>query len=184
MLQTFPPKKENAAFSEKEIIAMAQFIEIYIRHCPALIFAILEGAKKNGQSQNVIPFLEIVWQYFSLESDVIEDKLGFYGLMDDAYLAHSLLEAFSEQHRKKTGKGLLRVDMKTANTFIRLLIREPRSTFLDSIVSKTMENPKIDAILEKCMDTVDLSELTDPIWKDVEKSEGLLRSFIDEVGLL
>jgi uncharacterized membrane protein YkvA (DUF1232 family)/nucleoside 2-deoxyribosyltransferase len=111
----------------------------YVRQVPDLLEAIAAAARQAGIFSAVSPMLDTAEQYFLSPVDVIPDHLGLIGLIDDAYLAHSLMQAVSDHHRQITGAPLLSTDLSVANAQVRDLIGEPHASQLDGIVASALQ---------------------------------------------
>ena len=94
------------------------FVTQYIEHAPALMIVIDEAATRNGAQTDVLPILEATENYFLVSDDIIPDHYGLVGLLDDAYLAHSLMEAISDRYMRQSGKSLVPIEAHALNTFI------------------------------------------------------------------
>jgi hypothetical protein len=150
------------------------FVGEYIEHAPALMWLIKEAAAKEGALGEVQPILDATEDYFLAEDDVIPDHLGMIGLVDDAYLTHTLMQAISDRHMSQSGKSVLPVESHEINAFIRRLIGEPFVSILDEHVSATLNRPsvqnKFDQLLA-AMGSLNLSVLPDPIWGDAQTAD-------------
>ncbi|MBN1996491.1 DUF1232 domain-containing protein [candidate division KSB1 bacterium] len=124
------------------------FIKQYIEHVPAILETIETTARSQGVLPQISPMLQAGEAYFFAPVDVIPDHLGLLGLVDDAYLAHSLVQKLSDAYKKQTGQGLIPVDTHGANTFIRGLIGEPHASMLDAAVANTLGGPGVHQSLQ------------------------------------
>ena len=132
--------KSLTAKQRKEIVKMA---EDYVVHVPAVIEAITKAAKNYGIYDQILPMLKAAEDYFLAPIDIIPDHLGLLGLLDDAYLAHSLVQSLSDSYKNQTGKTLIPVDISGANAFMRNLIGEPHASMLDTAVANVLNGPTI-----------------------------------------
>ena len=152
---------------------MLKFIQEYIEHAPALLDQIALAANRAHCADEVLPILEAAEQYFLAPLDLIPDHFGLLGLVDDAYLAHSLIQALSDSYRDRTGRSLLPTDLTVANQLIRGLIGEPQATMLDAGVANVLNGPAVQQAL------IDVSRFgpgfnntgPDPVWGGVSLDE-------------
>jgi uncharacterized membrane protein YkvA (DUF1232 family) len=93
--------------TELEVQKVTNFVSEYIEHAPALMKRIEEAAASSGAQHDVQPILDATENYFLAPDDVIPDHLGLVGLVDDAYLTHSLMQAISDRYKAQSGKSLL-----------------------------------------------------------------------------
>jgi uncharacterized membrane protein YkvA (DUF1232 family) len=162
------------SISEREVENVVEFVNEYIEHAPALMQLIEEAAARDGVLQDIQPILDASEEYFLSPDDVIPDHLGMVGLVDDAYLTHTLMQAISDRHRSQSGSSLLPIEAHDINAFIRRLIGEPFVSILDDHVSDTLDGPLLQQKIEQmvvAMSQLNLSAVPDPIWGDAPASE-------------
>ena len=131
-------KINGVSVTELEVENVIDFVTEYIEHAPALMMTIEESAVMNDAKPDIQPILDATEEYFFAPDDIIPDHYGLVGLLDDAYLTHTLMEAISDRYKSKTGKSLLAMEVHEMNTFIRRLIGEPFVSLLDEHVSTTL----------------------------------------------
>ena len=160
--------------SELEVQKVVDFVCEYIEHAPALMLLIEEEASNNDQQNDVQPILDATEDYFLSPDDIIPDHFGLVGLLDDAYLTHSLMQAISDRHMSQSGKSLLPLEAHQINVFVRRLIGEPFVSILDDHVSATLGastmQQNINRIL-RALGKLNLHARPDPIWGDAPASE-------------
>lgn len=132
-------QQNGASVGALQVGKVIDVVTEYIESAPALMLIVEKAATENGGQQLIQPLLDAIEEFFLAEDDIIPDHLGLAGLLDDAYLAHTLLEAISDKYESHSGKPLLPKDAYEANTFIRRLIGEPFVSMLDEHVSRTLE---------------------------------------------
>lgn len=131
--------QNGARVSALQVGKVIDFVTEYIESAPTLMLIVEEAAIEHGAQRCVQPLLDAIEEFFLAPDDIIPDRLGLMGLLDDAYLAHTLLEAISDEYASQTGKALLPKDAYETNTFIRRLIGKPFVGMLDEHVSRTLE---------------------------------------------
>jgi len=164
----------GTSLTEQQVQDAIALITEYIEHAPALIDLIEQSAATAGQSNVVQAVIAAAEDYFLSPHDLIPDHLGLLGLVDDAYLTHSLIQAMADKHETQTGKRLFPVDMHEMNAFFRNLVGEPCATMLDNHVSTTLNGPNIDQNLQQflgAMSQFNLAAGPDPIWGNASASE-------------
>lgn len=152
--------------SPEQISNVHIFIQEYIEHAPALLDQIASAARKVGIIDQVMPILKAAEQYFLAPVDIIPDSLGLLGLVDDAYLTHSLMQALSNSYREQTGNTLLPMDLTRINQFIRGLIDEPLSSMLDVRVANVLDSSDIQQSFLSLLGSGSGFNITgpDPMW--------------------
>ena len=78
--------------------------------------------------------LEAAASYWAMSEDMIPDRLGLLGVLDDAYCSLTLMQSLSDRHEAETGRRLFSPDLEAANRAMRRLIGEPIASQLDMYV--------------------------------------------------
>ena len=160
--------------SRPELEKAIDFVNEDIEHAPALMMIIEEAAAANGAQPDIQPILDATENYFLAPDDIIPDRYGLVGLLDDAYLIHSLMEVISDRFKSQTGKSLLPFEAHEMNTFIRRLIGEPFVGLLDARVSTTLDSLGGDREIDRMLAVLaqmELSSAPDPIWGNTPVAE-------------
>lgn len=113
---------------------LADFILRYIKHVPDFIDAIRTMAQEAGIYHEVEPLLKIASDYFLSPPSIIDPHSQLEALLDEAYLAHRLLEEVNDRFMAKSGIPLAPMDMTLANVIAHELIGEPFANELDQAV--------------------------------------------------
>lgn len=113
---------------------LADFIVRYIKHVPDFIDAIRSMAQEAGIYHEVEPLLKIASDYFLSPPSIIDPHSQLEALLDEAYLAHRLLEEVNDRFMAKSGIPLAPMDMTVANVIAHELIGEPFANELDQAV--------------------------------------------------
>lgn len=113
---------------------LTKFIIRYIGQVPDFIEAISEISKEAGIFDGVKPLLNIASDYFLEPPEIIGDHSHLEALLDEAYLAHRLLEEVNDRFIGYCGIPLAPMDMTRANVVAHELIGEPFANELDQAV--------------------------------------------------
>jgi hypothetical protein len=113
---------------------LADFVLRYIKHVPDFIDAIRAMAQDAGIYQDVAPLLKIASDYFMSPPSILEGHSQLEALLDEAYLAHRLLEEVNDRFMAQCGIPLAPMDMTMANIIAHELIGEPFANELDQAV--------------------------------------------------
>lgn len=113
----------------------------YIELVPDLFEITLAAAEKGNILKLVQTYIEIVSGYFleprnSATVDMIE-------LLNEAYLAHRLIEELNDQIEFALGVPLVHFDMMQANLIIHHLIGDAFANELDKVVSVSIERETV-----------------------------------------
>jgi uncharacterized membrane protein YkvA (DUF1232 family) len=167
-------QSRGGQLTTEQIKETVRFVEEYIRHAPALLQTLATVAQNAGVSHEMTPILAVAEQYFLAPLEFIPDHLGLLGLMDDAYLAHCLVQGASDNYRQRTGTPLLPLptDASTANQLIRALIGEPLASQLDMAVAASLATPAVQRALSQFPAFGSVLQMTpDPIWGNMSIQE-------------
>ncbi len=113
---------------------LADFVVRYIKHVPDFIDAIRSMAQEAGIYNDVEPLLKIASDYFLSPPSIVDPHSQLEALLDEAYLAHRLLEEVNDRFMAKSGIPLAPMDMTVANIIAHELIGEPFANELDQAV--------------------------------------------------
>lgn len=113
---------------------LADFVVRYIKHVPDFIDAIRSMAQEAGIAKDVEPLLKIASDYFMSPPSIVDPHSHLEALLDEAYLAHRLLEEVNDRFMAKSGIPLAPMDMTVANVIAHELIGEPFANELDQAV--------------------------------------------------
>jgi len=157
----------RSSITELELQNVIRVVSEYVERALALMVLIEDAAVDSGVEQKIRPMLMIAEDYFLSPEDVIPDHSGLMGLVGDAYLTHSLMQAVSDRHKSQSGVSLLPFEGHEINAFIRYLIGEPCSSILDSHVAATLGSPAVQQNMDQMMAALDQMNLAagpDPVW--------------------
>jgi hypothetical protein len=101
---------------------------------PEFIEAISDITKEAGIFDGILPLLNIASDYFLAPPDIIGEHGQLEALLDEAYLAHRLLEEVNDRFIGYCGIPLAPMDMTRANVIAHELIGEPYANELDQAV--------------------------------------------------
>lgn len=118
---------------------LADFVVRYIKHVPDFIDAIRSMAQDAGIAKDVEPLLKIASDYFMSPPPLVDPHSQLEALLDEAYLAHRLLEEVNDRFMAKSGIPLAPMDMTIANVIAHELIGEPFANELDQAVLLSAE---------------------------------------------
>jgi len=110
---------------------------------PDLLDDLRDGAAAAGVSAHVEPVVQIAESYFLESDDVLPDSHGVLGLLDDMYLALSLIHAVSEEQRLRAGQPLLDTDLTDLIDAVRPLFVGHRRVALDDRIEQALGRPEV-----------------------------------------
>ncbi|MEH6580660.1 MAG: hypothetical protein V7754_01900 [Halioglobus sp.] len=114
--------------------ALMEFITGYIESVPSSLNLVTAVSKRLGFHSYAAPFLHLAEDYFLQPPEAIADAQGLGGLLDEAFLAHRLLEEVNDHHVRHLQQPLLPIDMTEANIIVHHLIGDTLAGQLENLV--------------------------------------------------
>ena len=118
---------------------LTRFVKAYIDLVPDLLDAANEVAREAGIESQIKPVLTIAEQFFLHPPAILEGHVGLDGLLDEAYLAHRLVEEVNDLYIKHFGQPLIPSDITVANLIAHQLIGETFANQLDEAVHHAVD---------------------------------------------
>lgn len=131
--------------SEDTSGVLQQFVSAYIEQVPELLLAAQQVAQEAGIEAQIKPVLKIAEQFFLQPPALMAGHEGLEGLLDEAYLAHRLVEEVNDRYITHLGAPLIPLDTTVANLIAHQLIGEPFANQLDEAVHHAVEGMLDDA---------------------------------------
>jgi hypothetical protein len=127
---------------DNKVEALMNFVIHYIEHVPDFIEAISNITHQAGIDNYSETFIAIAKDYFLKPPEAVStnEHSGLLGLMDEAYLAHRLIEEINDRLIGQIGIPLAPMDMTRSNIIIHHLIGEPFANELDMAVHYSVES--------------------------------------------
>lgn len=118
---------------------LARFVAAYIDQVPELLEAANDVAREAGIESQIKPVLKIAEQYFLQPPEVMNGHVGLDCLLDEAYLAHRLVEEVNDLYIKHFNQPLIPLDTTVANVIAHQLIGETFANQLDEVVHHSVD---------------------------------------------
>lgn len=141
---------------------LARFVAAYIAQVPELLDAANAVAEKAGIGTQINPVLKIAEEYFLQPPAFISGHEGLDGLLDEAYLAHRLVEEVNDLYIGQFGQPLIPLDTTVANLIAHQLIGESFANQLDEAVHQTVEALLNPAHFDQALIAAYREQLEDP----------------------
>jgi hypothetical protein len=122
---------------------LMDFIIAYIDYVPEFIDAVRIITHKTNIQEHSEPFITLAEQYFLPPSKIVNELQGMVEILNEAYLAHRLLEEINDRFMAKTSVPLIPIDMSMSNVLVHSIIGEPFANELDEAVLYTVERMQI-----------------------------------------
>jgi len=180
-------RAHNREVGEADLSGAVEFVVDYVRHVPVLMRDGLETARIAGLDIEMNSLLDRAASYWEMAEDMIPDRLGLLGVLDDAYCSLSIIQSVSDRHERETGRALFGPDLRSANEAMRRLIGEPVASQLDMFVGSMFDaDPMIQMVRALTAVSKDGDGLGLPagsgIWGDRPVDE-IVRIHLGSVGL-
>lgn len=120
--------------------ALVAFVSAYIEQVPDLIDAAATVAREAGIESQIKPVLQIAEDYFFTPPHIMHGHEGLDCLLDEAYLAHRLVEEVNDLYIRHFSQPLIPLDTTVANLIAHQLIGESFANQLDEVVHHSVDN--------------------------------------------
>lgn len=120
--------------------ALIGFVKAYIEEVPEIVEAANQVAREAGIEDQIKPVLKVAEQFFLQPPALMAGHEGLDGLLDEAYLAHRLVEEVNDRYIAHLGRPLIPLDTTVANVIAHQLIGEPFANQLDEAVHHTVDS--------------------------------------------
>ena len=117
--------------------ALMTFIVDYVESVPDCLQLVTTVSKQQGFYDYAAPFLHMAEDYFLQPPDELPVDEGLEALLDEAFLAHRLLEEINDHHIRQIQRPLLPVDMTEANIIVHHLLGDEFASHLEQLVQFT-----------------------------------------------
>ena len=131
-------KQSGVNPTEQDTRGAVDFLREYVQHVPHYLEQGYAAAGNLGLGNQMNQMGRELEAYWMKEEDVIPDRYGLMGIMDDAYASLTLLQGLSDYCRAASGHPLLQQDLTLANQAVRNMIGEPLASTLDQMVGITV----------------------------------------------
>jgi uncharacterized membrane protein YkvA (DUF1232 family) len=119
---------------------------------PDLFHNLRDAAEEAGIADRVDPVLAMAQDYFLDPDDVLPDRHGVLGLLDDMYLALSVIHAVSEAQRTHVGQPLMDADLSDLIEAVRPLFTGQRLAALDERIEQSLAHPELARSIQQLAD--------------------------------
>lgn len=118
------------------LAALLDFIIDYIENVPSCLQLVAASSKELGFYDYAAPFLEMAEHYFLHPPAGLAADGSMEALLDEAFLAHRLLEEVNDHHIRHLRRPLLPLDMTEANIIVHHLLGDQLANELDNLVQQ------------------------------------------------
>ncbi len=118
---------------------LMSFVRGYIGQVPDVLEAALAVATEARIGPQLLPVMKVAESFFLQPPDLPSDHQGLLALLDEAYLAHRLLEEVNDRYLAHGGGQLVPLDTTRASLIVHHLLGEPFANELDALVQVTVD---------------------------------------------
>ncbi|MDP5163788.1 hypothetical protein [Pseudomonas syringae] len=118
---------------------LTRFVTAYIDLVPDLLDAAHEVALQAGIEGQIKPVLKIAEHFFAAPPSIMDGHEGLESLLDEAYLAHRLVEEVNDLYIKHFGQPLIPSNTTVASVIAHQLIGEQFANLLDEAVHHAVD---------------------------------------------
>jgi hypothetical protein len=138
LAQRLPELQQKLLLPQKDpISALMTFITGYVESVPNSLRLVTALSKRLGFFDYAAPFLHMAEDYFLQPPDSLPQDGGLEALLDEAFLAHRLLEEVNDHHIRHLQRPLLPLDMTEANIIVHHLLGDEFASRLEQLVQFT-----------------------------------------------
>jgi uncharacterized membrane protein YkvA (DUF1232 family) len=178
---------QGRSAAAEEVRSAVGFVREYVEHVPAYLRDGLEAARMVGREMEMVEVLREATVYWLTESDIIPDRLGLLGILDDAYYSLTLMQAVSDRYEEDSGRALFPRNLQAANSAIRNLIGEPAASQIDMYIGTCLNaDPMTQMVHALTAMSAHRGAFPipqkDPIWGD-RPTEEIVKARLGRLGL-
>ncbi len=129
--------------------ALLDFVVQYIQQVPDILETLTQVLKETGTYESCEVFVTIAQEFFLKPPEIIQNHKGLQALIDEAYLAHRLIEEVNDRLLMLSGTQLVPLDMTLPNIVIHDLLGEEFANQLDLAVHYAIEALFQDTVLDQ-----------------------------------
>jgi hypothetical protein len=111
-----------------------RFVEAYVVQVPNVLDAAADVAEAARMRAQLLPVLKVAEAFFLQPPDLPAEHQGLLALLDEAYLAHRLVEEVNDRYVAHGGEALIPMDTTRANLIVHQLLGDDFANQLDAAV--------------------------------------------------
>ena len=135
LAQEVPLLRDKLVLPENEpVLALMEFVTNYVESVPGCLHLVTALSKEFGFYDYAAPFLHMAEDYFLQPPNALPQDGGLEALLDEAFLAHRLLEEVNDHHIRHLQRPLVPLDMTEANIIVHHLLGDAFATSLEQLV--------------------------------------------------
>lgn len=159
--------------TSEQVQQVVTFVREYVEHVPLLMEQGMAAAREVGLAAEMERMMAELQVYWREENDLIADRTGLVGLMDDAYASLFLLQAVSDYCQRTAGRPILAQNMTAANQLMQRLVGPPVAPQIEMRVGITIGQAMFQRMLMQLgsVPMFNVGNVPDPIWGNASIDE-------------
>ena len=139
LARKLPELHHSIRLREPAIETLFGFIEAYIERVPDMLEAAQSVANSTKLRAQLLPVLKVAEAFFLQPPEAEQAHHGLLLLLDEAYLAHRLVEEVNDRYLSQVREPLIPMDNIKANLIVHQLLGEQYANELDAAVDEAVE---------------------------------------------
>lgn len=132
--QKVPRLHRSIRTREDAATTLFNFVQAYVERVPDMLEAAQSVANHAKMRPQLIPVLKVAEEFFLQPGEMSETHRGLLILLDEAYLAHRLVEEVNDHYVAHGGESLIPMNNTRANLIVHDLLGEDYAGRLDNAV--------------------------------------------------
>ena len=132
--QKLPRLHRTIRTREDAATTLFNFVQAYVERVPDMLEAAQSVANHANMRAQLIPVLKVAEAFFLQPGEMSDTHRGLLVLLDEAYLAHRLVEEVNDHYVAHGGESLIPMNNTRANLIVHDLLGEEYAGRLDNAV--------------------------------------------------
>lgn len=129
-----PALHPSIRLEDNQVDTLQSFAQAYIQQVPSVLEAAAAVAKEAQLRERLLPVLKVAEAFFLQPPDLPAEHKGLITLLDEAYLAHRLVEEVNDRYVSHGVAPLIPMDTTRASLIVHQLMGETFANQLDAAV--------------------------------------------------
>lgn len=136
--QKVPQLHRSIQTREDAVTTLFNFVQTYVERVPDMLEAAQSVANHANMRPQLIPVLKVAEEFFLQPGEMSETHRGLLILLDEAYLAHRLVEEVNDRYVAHGGESLIPMNNTRANLIVHDMLGEEYAGRLDNAVYRAV----------------------------------------------
>jgi len=134
LVQRLPDLHPAIRLEDNGVDTLFNFVQAYVEQVPEILDAAAAVADVARMRDRLLPVLKVAEAFFLQPPDLPAEHQGLLALLDEAYLAHRLVEEVNDRYVAHGGEALIPMDTTRANLIVHQLLGDEFANQLDAAV--------------------------------------------------